>query len=401
MTALEGVRIIDLTWSIAGPYCGQVLGDLGADVIRVEHPGRSLSERLNLSPPAWDGEKFSPYFIANNRNKRSLSLNLKSEDGRSVLADLVRVSDIVIENFGYDARESLVDETWAWEINPMIIWGSLTMLGRTGPEATKDGLDILVQARSGIADITGHPDGPPTKVGHSVCDYTAGSHLVIGLLAALVQRERIGRGQLVDISMLEPSVACLDGLPLWSSIAGLTPERVGNNHPAQIPGYKILPASDGHIAAIGVGPPFDVFVAEGLERPDLSPLPMPWEDGYQDVADEVAALFAEWVAVRTRAEAKQALDAVGIMNEPVKNLSEIWSDSQLEARGAFVDYEYPSLGQIRAIASPMHLSESPREVRHVPPGAGEHNEEILRDLLGYDDATVTRLHENGSLWDWE
>jgi crotonobetainyl-CoA:carnitine CoA-transferase CaiB-like acyl-CoA transferase len=400
MAALDGVRVLDLTWSIAGPYCGQVLGDLGADVIRVDHPGRGMSERLNLSPPGWEGEKFSPYFISTNRNKRSVTVNLTSDEGRQVFADLVKVSDIVVENFGHDAREKLVDENWAWEINPRIIWGSLSMLGRTGPEADRDGLDILVQARSGIVDITGHPEHQAAKVGNSVTDYGAGTHLVIGLLAALYQRDRIGKGQLVDISMLEPAVACLDGLPLWHSIAGETPQRVGNEHPTRLPGYKILECTDGLIAVAGIGPAFDRFVAEALERPDLAPIPLMHEDAYRQIADQVSTLFLAWAAKRTRSQAQQDLTAAGINNEPVRTIPEIWSDPQLEARGAFMDYEYPGLGEIRTIASPFHLSESPVEVRHVPPSTGEHNDEILSDLLGYDDDKIATLNANGALWDW-
>ena len=400
MGALGGVRVLDLTWSIAGPYCGQVLGDLGADVLRVEHPGRSLSERVNLNPPGWTGEPFAPYFIATNRNKRSLSLNLKSQEGLDVLADLVRVSDIVIENLGHDAREKLVDETWAWSINPRIIWGSLTMLGRTGPEATKQGLDLMIQARSGVADITGHPDGPPTKTGHSSSDYTAGTHLAIGLLAALFQRERTGKGQLVDISMLEPAVANLDGLPLWYSIAGQTPVRVGNSHPARMPGYRILEAADGYLAVAGNSGSFDAFIAGALNRPDLSPLPTAVDEGYRVIADEVAELFAAWVAVRPRDQAAAELTAQGIMNEPVRTLAEIWSDPQLEARGAFVEYDYRGFGKIRTIGSPLHLSESPFELRHVPPELGEHNDEILRDLLGYDDESIAALYACGALLGW-
>lgn len=401
MGALEGVRVIDMTWSIAGPYCGQVLADLGADVLRVEHPGRALSERLNLSPPGWDGDTFSPYFVANNRNKRSVTLNLKSEHGREVLADLVRVSDVVIENFSHAAREALVDEKWAWSINPGIVWGSLTYLGRTGPGATEDGLDILAQARSGIVDITGHPDGPPTKTGYSSTDYTAGSHLAVGVLAALFQRERTGEGQLVDISMLEAAVACLDGLPLWHSIAGRTPERVGNEHPANLPGYRICECVDGFIAVAGTGPALDRFVDRVLGRSDLVPVPMPWEDGYAEARDEVRKVFAAWIAGQTRASALAAVADVGMMCAPVNTLSEIWSDPQLRARDAFVEYDYGTLGTIETIASPLRLSASPVELRHVPPDAGAHNDEVLRDLLGYDETRIAELNGNGALWDWE
>jgi crotonobetainyl-CoA:carnitine CoA-transferase CaiB-like acyl-CoA transferase len=390
--------VIDMSWSIAGPYCGQVLGDLGADVLRVEHPGRAIGERVNLCPPGWSGEPFSPYFLSTNRNKRSLTLNLKSTEGREVLADLVRVSDIVLENFSHDAREELVDEEWAWSVNPRIIWASLTMLGRTGPGATENGLDILAQARSGIADMTGHPDGPPTKTGHSVTDYTAGSHLAIAVLAALYQRDRIGKGQLVDISLLEPAVSCLDGLPLWYSIAGETPARVGNTHPVGNPGYSILACADGHVAVALMGAIDQILVAMG--RADLLPFPAATDPQFRDALQGISGELVDWVATLTVEEAHRCFRDAGAMCEPVRTLAEIWSDPQLEARGAFLEYDYGTLGRVRTIASPLHLSESPREVRHVPPGPGEHNDTILREVLGYDDDRIAALNGNGALWDW-
>lgn len=400
MSALEGIRVLDMTTAIAGPYCGQMLADLGADVIKVEHPGRALTERINLRPPGWEGPPFSPFWLANNRNKRSVTLNLKHDEGRQVLADLVRVSDVVLENFGADARSRLVDETWAWHVNPRVIWASLSFCGRTGPEAHLDGYDILAQARGGILTITGNEDEPPLKAGNSVADYLAGMHLAVGVLAALRQRESTGTGELVDISLLESVVACLDGFPLWYSIAGTVPPRVGNGHPTGHFGYALYECKDGYLATsvsvVRVRKLVDV-----LELSEVLPLPEPDDPMFRGQMAKVVEVFTAWARERTVEEACEALSHAGVPNAPVQTMAQLWDDEQLRARGMFIEYDYDDLGRIRTLNSPLHLSDSPRELRHTPPTAGEHNDEVLRDLLGYDTERVAALVEDGVLWDWD
>ena len=400
MSALEGIRVLDMSTAIAGPYCGQMLADLGADVIKVEHPGRSLSERVNLRPPNWDGPPFSPFWLANNRNKRSVTLNLKRDAGKEVLGDLVRVSDVVLENFGADARGRLVDETWGWSINPRVIWASLSFCGRTGPDADLDGYDILAQARGGILTITGNEGDPPLKAGNSVADYLAGMHLAVAVLAALRHRDVTGKGELIDVSLLESVVACLDGFPLWHSIAGAVPPRVGNGHPTGHFGYALYECRDGYLATsvsvVRVRKLVDV-----LDLSELLPLPEPDEPTFRTTMTKVVEVFTTWARERTVADACATLSRAGVPNAPVQTMAQLWDDEQLRARGMILEYEYDDLGRIRTFDSPLHLSGSPRELRHVPPSAGEHNDEVLREVLGYEGDRVAELIEGGVLWDWD
>jgi crotonobetainyl-CoA:carnitine CoA-transferase CaiB-like acyl-CoA transferase len=392
--------VIDLSQMIGGPYCSQMLADLGADVIKVEEPTRALLTRMALSPPGADEDRrFSGYWLSTNRNKRSVTLDLRVAESRPVLADLVRCSDVVIENFSAQSRHSLgISEEWGFGLRADLIWASLTGCGRTGPDAERDGWDLTAQARGGLLDMTGDPDGPPMKTGNSSADYLAGLHLAVGILAALHQRAATGRGQLVDVSLLESVFACLDGFPMWQSIAGILPRRSGNFHPAAIPGYSVFSASDGYVV-IGAAGPSLTRLMDLLGRPDLgSGLPPAGEDDRKRWFDDAVDLISRWAGDRTRDEIRSVLDAQNVPNEPVRNLAEVWSDEQLAARGSFVDLVHPDLGAIRTVGSPLHLSDSPIGVRHLPPEAGEHNEEVLRGLLGYDEERVASLVQRGALW---
>lgn len=384
---------------IGAPYCTQLLADFGADVVKVEEPSAALMTRVALSPPTGDeSRRFSGYWLANNRNKRSLTLDLRQPAGREILADLVRTADVVVENFGSHARHSLgIDETWGQRIKPDLVWASLTGYGRTGPDADRDGWDLVAQARGGLLDMTGDPEGPPMKSGASIADYLAGLHLAVGILAALRHRAATGQGQLVDVSLLEPVLACLDGFPLWHSIAGIVPKRSGNFHPARLPGYSVFPTTDGHHVIGAAGPSFTRLMTL-LGRPELGAgLPPAGDDDREAWFRECVGIIRTWSAQQTRDALKKALDAADIPNEAVRTLAEVWSDPQLEDRGAFLEYDYPPLGVIRSIGNPIHLSRSPVQVRHAPPAAGEHNDEIL-GALGYDDDAIATLIAEGVIW---
>ena len=400
MSALDGIRIIDLSQMIGAPYCTQVLADLGADVIKVEEPTTALLTRVALSPPGVDeSRRFSGYWLATNRNKRSLTLDLRRPDGKQVLSELVAEADVVVENFGVRARRSLgLDESWGFACRPDLVWASLTGYGRTGPDAERDGWDLVAQARGGLLDITGEPDGPPMKTGNSSADYLAGVHLAVGILAALRERDKTREGQLVDVSLLEAVVACLDGFPMWHSISGVTPKRNGNFHLAQLPGYSVFPASDGYIVIGSAGPSFARLMAL-LGREELATTVLPAGEAERRAwFDEVVDLITRWTSRSPRADLERELSAHDVPNDSVRTLAEVWSDPQLEARGAFLECEQSWLGPIRIVGNPIHLSSSPVEVRRAPPEAGAHNEEILRAELGYDDARITELIEDGVLW---
>jgi crotonobetainyl-CoA:carnitine CoA-transferase CaiB-like acyl-CoA transferase len=400
MAALDGVRVIDLSQMIGAPYCTQLLADLGADVVKVEEPTTALFTRVALSPPgAAEDRRFSAYWVATNRNKRSLTLDLRHPDAKAVLADLVAGADVVVENFGARARRTLgIDADWGRSVRPDVIWASLTGYGRSGPEAERDGWDLVVQARGGLLDMTGEPDGPPIKSGNSSSDYLGGLHLAVGILAALHQRTVTGEGQVIDVSLLEPVVACFDGFPLWQSIAGVTPKRTGNFHPAGLPGYSVFATRDGHLVIGAVGASFTRLLTF-LGRADLAEgLAPAGDEERRRWFDEVVEIISTWTEAHTRDELTRELDALLVPNEPVRTLAEVWDDPQLEARGAFIEHEQSWHGPIRTIGTPIHMSESPLQVRHAPPAAGEHNDEILREELGYDDERITGLVVDGVLW---
>ena len=410
--SLDGVRIVDLSQMIAAPYCTQVLADLGADVIKVEDPSTAVNRRVGFSPPTTDAQgnpaTFSTYWLASNRNKRSLTLDLKSARAREVLGDLVRVSDVVIENYSEHTRRALgVDEEWGRRYRADLIWASLTGFGRTGPEASREGFDFLAQARGGFLSLNGEPDGLPLRSANSMVDYLAGLHLGMGILAALRHRDRTGEGQLVDVSLLDTVITALDGFPLWHSVAGVVPPRTGNMHPMRLPGYRVYACADGHVAIAAVGPSWERFKAL-IGSPELEGEPL-IEDGdaYIRYTDRAMELVAEFMAARTVDEARAVLDERRIPNEPIRDLSEIWDDPQLRARGMFVPIDYAPLGRtVETLGNPIHLSRTPAELRRLPPGPGEHTWEVLTDLLGYDDETVAELaiegvteyHGEAKLW---
>lgn len=400
MAALTGVRILDLSQMIGAPYCTQVLGDLGADVIKVEEPTTALLTRVALSPPGVaETRRFSGYWLATNRNKRSVTLDLKVAEARGVLTDLVRRSDVVVENFGSHPRASLgITEEWGFSVRPDLVWACLTGYGRSGPDSGRDGWDLVAQARGGLLDMTGDPEGPPMKAGNSAADYLAGLHLAVGILAALHHRAATGEGQVVDVSLLEPVLACLDGLPMWHSVAGVTPKRNGNFHPARLPAYSVFPAEDGYVVIGAAGASF-ARLMQLLGRPELG-AELPPADAGRRAAwfDEVVTLIRRWSSERTRDRIQEELDAHDVPNEAVRDLAEVWADPQLEARGSYLEYDYPPLGRIRAIGNPIHLSRTPTEVRHVPPAAGQHNDDVLRGELGYGDEQIDRLVQAGAIW---
>lgn len=393
MRSLEGLRVIDLSQVIAAPYCTQILADLGADVIKVEQPG---FRRDGFSPTfERDGKPVtvSGVFMGQNRNKRSVELNLKAPGAHQVLADLLLHADVVVENYSLNTRTTLgIDEQWGWSIKSGLVWASLTGLGRTGPEAHRDGLDYTAQARSGWMSLTGDPDGPPMKAGNSLSDYYAGLHLCIGILAALRHRERTGEGQLVDVSLLESTVAVLDGFPFWTSVGGRAPRRSGHFHPMRIPSYSMFRCQDGEIVIGAFGRSLERLLRDVMQRPDLLHAPDRGDpEAYRSYADRVSAIIQEWVGARTRQEVLATFDAQRIPVEVVRDLDEIWADPQLAARGMFWEYDYEPLGKIQGIGSPIHLSGTPTDYRLPPPLCGQHTAQVLEDLLGYDDERMAQL----------
>lgn len=399
--ALEGVRVLDLSQLIAAPYATQLLADMGADVIKVEEPALAPSRRVGLSPQVRDPEgnwtTFAAYWINANRNKRAITLQLKSPEGKRVFADLVRHSHVVVENFTERMRNNLgIDERWALDVNPAIVWASLTGFGRTGPDSGRGSFDPLAQARGGYLSITGDPVHGPIKSGNSFADFNGGLHLAVAILGALRHAERTGGGQLVDVSMLDCVPPVLDGFPTWVSIAGVLPTRTGNVHPLRFPGYGVYGCQDGFIAIGASLGPISDRLREAIGRTDLVQPPLADKEASTRDFDTLNPAVEEFCRARTRAEVRDQLDRFRVPNEPVRDLAEIWDDPQLRAREMFVEWDYAPLARrINTIASPLKLSRTPVEYRTGYPGPGEHNWDVLQGVLGYGDDEIARLAGEG------
>ncbi len=394
---LSGLRVLDLTRVLAGPTCAQMLGDLGADIIKIERPGAGDDTR-GFAPPTIPGTQESAYFVGVNRNKRSVTLDIATPDGQAIIRRLLAGCDMLVENFktGALSKYGLAYEQLHPEF-PGLVYCSITGFGQTGPYAKRPGYDSLVQAMGGVMSLTGEPDGMPQKVGVPVADLFAGLYGCIGVLAALRHKERTGQGQQVDIGMLDTHVAWLANQGMNYLATGENPERLGNQHPNIVP-YQVFATADGHIVlSIGNDPTFRRF----CEAFDLSHL----------LADERFASNA--ARVRNRALVTDTLAPVLAANStrwwaerlerlqigcgPINRLSEVFADPQVQARGAVIEMPHAEAegGRVKLIANPVRLSETPVQYRIAPPSLGEHTDEVLRELLRLGASEIAELRAKG------
>jgi CoA:oxalate CoA-transferase len=392
--ALDDVRIVDLTRVIAGPYATTLLGDMGAQIIKVELPGRGDDARYGY--PAVDGVPI--VFLALNRNKKGITLDVRKPQGAELFRRLVRDADVVVENFAAGTMDKwgLGYEALA-KINPRLIYATLSGFGQTGPYAQRTSYDIIAQAMGGLMAMTGFPDGPPTRGGGALGDFIGGVFTATGILTALHYRDRTGRGQLVDVSNMDAVFSMVDN---WATVHGMTgrlPERVGNRHPFTAP-YDCFKAADGYVV-IGVGNSLlfrTLMVAIG--KPELA------QDRRFKSAparlerhDEVNALVGDWVKDRTVDEVMEILGPNGanIPCAPVMTMDRLMTDPQIRAREMVVNLPHASLGQIPVSGVPFKLSESPGQLAHLGPDLGQHNDEIYRGRLGLTEAEIQQLHADG------
>ncbi len=393
---LAGLTVFDLTRVLAGPTCVQMLGDLGADVIKIERPGVGDDTR-GFAPPFMPGTQESAYFVGVNRNKRSVTLDIATEEGQAIALALIERCDVLVENFkvGALAKYGLGYEQLHARF-PGLVYCSITGFGQTGPYAPRPGYDGLVQAMGGVMSLTGEPGGPPMKVGVPVADLFAGLYGCIGVLAALRHREATGQGQQVDIGMLDTHVAWLANQGMNYLATGQNPARLGNDHPNIVP-YQVFPTADGHIVlSIGNDPTFKRFCDNfGLAR----------------LVDD--ARFATNAArVENRQLVTQTLDpvlrgqptawwvdrleALKIGCGPINTLDQVFADPQVQARGAVVEMPHAAAEEgVRVIANPVRLSETPPDYRRPPPLLGQHTDEVLGSMLGFDAARLAGLRERG------
>jgi len=392
ISVLEGVRVLDLTEALAGPFCTMMLGDLGADVLKIERPGSGDMSR-GWAPPFVGQE--SAYFLSVNRNKRSLTLNLKHVEAQAILHKLIQQSDVFVVNQpSLDSLRRLkADPDTLRGLNPRLIYCAVSGYGMTGPYAGQSGYDLVAQAQSGLMALTGEPDQGPMRYPMPLSDATAGVYSVIGILSALLVRERTGQGQFIDIALLDGQVAWLTNISGSYFATGQRPKKIGNAHPNIVP-YQPFKARDKYlIVAVGSERLWERF-CQALEITDS----IGQDARFAVNADrlrhraELIPLLEQIFGQRDAAFWLERLRAADIPCGPINEVDEILNDPHLQARGMVVELDHPAVGLVRSLGNPVHLGETPVSFRLAPPMLGQHTGEVLASL-GYSVDEIERLGE--------
>ena len=390
-SALEDVKVVDLTRTLAGPFCTMLLGDLGADVVKIEEPERG--DETRSWTPFWNGE--STQFVSFNRNKRSLSLNLREEEGLDIVRSLAADADVMIESFRAGALERMgLGYEDIRRINPGIVYCSISGYGRTGPMAEKPGYDLIIQAYSGLMDLTGEPDGLPLRVGFSLVDLFTGMMAYGSVVTALYHRRQTGQGQRIEAALLDGQVAALSYHATAYMATGVVPQRMGSGHPSLVP-YQSFPASDGYfILGVANQGLWERFCA-AIERPDLL------EDTRFKTNDdrvvhraECVGLLSEIFRTRTVAEWVEVIERAGVPCGPINRVDDVVNNPQVQARNMIAELSHPNVPDLRIPNSPLKLAETPAAIKRPPPLLGQHNEEILAEL-GYEAEAIAELRRKG------
>ena len=394
---LAGLRVLDLTRVLAGPTCTQMLGDLGAEVIKIERPEAGDDTR-GFAPPFWPGTKESAYFLGVNRNKKSVTLDMAKPEAQAILHRLLEGTDILVENFKVGA---LAKYGLGWEQlkakYPRLIYCSITGFGQTGPYAPRPGYDALIQAMGGVMSLTGEPNGSPQKVGIPVADLFAGLYGCIGILAALNHRSATGQGQQIDIGMLDTHVAWLANQGMNYLSTGENPPRLGNQHPNISP-YQEFPTKDGYIIlAVGNDPTFERFCKAFGQEHLLADERFSTNPKRVANRDLVTATLTPVMKTRTTAEWVDALEAQKIGCGPINTLADVFADPHVQAREMTLEMDHGSGARVKVIANPVKLSATPPTYRIAPPVLGEHTEEVLSGLLGMTAGEIAALRAKAIL----
>ena len=403
MGALSHIRVLDLSRVLAGPWCTQILADLGADVIKIERPG-SGDDTRQWGPPFVSvdggGNEESLYFLATNRGKRSMTLDLSDSRGQKVVHELAAHCDVVVENFkvGALARYGLDYETLK-EINPSLVYCSITGFGQTGPYADRAGYDFMIQAMGGLMSVTGEAEDVagtnPQKVGVAIADLVTGLYSANAIQTALIHRERTGQGQYIDMALLDCQVAILANQAMTYLAAGQTPVRMGNAHPNIVP-YQVFETQDGHIIlAIGNDGQFRRF-CELADQPHLAQDPrFVANRGRVKHRAQLIEALALLMKSKNTDDWLNLLEPEGIPCGRINSIDETLNDPQVIHRQMRIQALHSSLGEINLLGSPLKLSETPGEVRRAPPVLGEDTDQVLREVLGYEDSAIRGLHADG------
>ena len=393
---LENICVIDLTRVLAGPYCTMMLGDLGADIIKIEVPSRGDDTR-HWGPPFTKGGE-SAYYLSANRNKRSMTLNLKSEEGLEILKKLIAKGDVLVDNFktGTLSRWGLDYETLQ-KIRPGLIYCTVTGYGYTGPYSSRPGYDLIVQATGGFMSITGPENGDPSRAGVAIADISTGMFAANAILAALYSREQTGKGQRIDMSLLDSQVALLSYAATNYFVSGSITNRLGNAHPNIVP-YQSFKARDMHfVLAVGNDKQWEIF-CKSINKPE-------WIDdekystnalrvnNRKQLIDQLSKLFATqnagyWLEI---------FDKVGLPSGPINELDKVFENEQIKSREMQIELPHSIDNKVTLLNSPIKIPTSPTKTHKAPPTLGEHTEEILMEKIGLDQDTVARLRDEGIL----
>jgi crotonobetainyl-CoA:carnitine CoA-transferase CaiB-like acyl-CoA transferase len=393
---LAGMRVLELAHVMAGPFCGMQLADLGADVVKIEkYPD---GDDIRRSVPPWQGGEPAS-FLAINRNKRGVSINLKDERGKALFLDLVEGAEVVLENMRPGAMAKLgLDYQRLKERNPGLIYAALSGFGQTGPYAHRRGFDLVAQAMSGLMSVTGTPGGEPVKVGVPICDLNAGMFTALGILAAYVHKQRTGEGQMVETSLLEAGIA----YTVWESAIywadGTVPVPFGSAHRISAP-YQAYRTADGWLVVGAATQPNWEKMCRALAREDLL-----GDARFADNAgrigrlDELNAELDPTFASHTTAEWLARLENAGVPAGPIRDIAQVWADGHVRARDMLAEVEHPTAGTVPNIGVPVKLSATPASVRFAAPLLGQHTAEVLAEI-GLDGHEVARLHADGVVYD--
>jgi crotonobetainyl-CoA:carnitine CoA-transferase CaiB-like acyl-CoA transferase len=392
MLPLDDIFVLDLTRILSGPICTMLMGDMGASVVKVEPPPHGDDTRL-WGPPFVNG--VATYYLSVNRNKKSLGLNLKTQAGRDVLWKLIDRADVMVENFrpgvlnslgfGYDAVSRR---------NERIVYCSVSGFGQTGPYSERAGYDVVAQGESGLMDLTGYPNEPPAKLGSSLADIVAGLYAFHGILLALLVRHRTGRGQAIDISLVDSLVSTLTYQAMIYFATGRSPRRMGTRHPSIVP-YECFEAKDGYVNIGVANDKHFGLLCRTLGFPDLASDER-FVTGPGRVAnyDELRPIIADIVARLTRAEVMKMLGDSGIAVGAVNTVAEALEDPHLHAREMVAELTHPEYGPLKYLGIPIKLSDTPGRLGSAPPLFGEHNRQVLREL-GFSDGTIAAFEQDG------
>ena len=401
--ALAGIRVLDLTRILAGPTCTQLLGDLGADVVKVERPGAGDDTR-KWGPPYVQGRDGatteSAYYLCANRNKRSIAVDIAAAEGQTLVRRLLTRCDVLVENFkvGDLARYGLGWEQLRHD-HPRLVYCSVTGFGQTGPYAPRAGYDYLAQGLGGIMSLTGAPDGLPMKVGVGIADIMCGMYATVAILAALRHRDATGEGQWIDAALLDTQVAWLVNEGSNYLVSGQVPRRLGTEHSNIVP-YNTFASADGFvILAVGNDSQFQKWCRFAAAA-DLAADPRFATNSLRiENRQALYALMPPYMRAKTTAEWVEGLAGLGVPCGPVNSLDQVFADPQVRARGMRIDMPHPSAAgdTVPMIANPLKMSATPPSYRHSPPTLGQHTDEVLVELLGLDEAERGRLRRAGAI----